>query len=372
MARGQGSLLQLAGCKYWYADYYENGRRKRVSTREENKLDARKVLNRLLAERDEGGTQTDPYLRYGDLRAMLLHNYHERGNKSLKVRANGDETVNGLKQLDDFFSYSPSTPGPYLKDINTETGRQFVRARQREGAGNAVINRSLACLRRMLKLAQEEGKLKAAPVIRLLKEPPARQGVVSAEKFAELLRSLPPRLCPLIVFMYWAGVRVGEALAIEWEQVDLASGFIYLREGETKNDEPRIIPLSSEVAAFLQDIEPKEGRVFVSTNLRKSWQAACVAAGLGTHTPVEGKPYDPHYEGLNIHDLRRTALTEMMRSGVHMFVAMRISGHKDPHVYQRYNIVNTQDLAAAMRLREQWSLTSGGKNSVKNSVKKLK
>ena len=37
--------------------------------------------------------------------------------------------------------------------ISIETGREFVRRRQAEGAGSAVINRSLACLRRMFKLA---------------------------------------------------------------------------------------------------------------------------------------------------------------------------------------------------------------------------
>jgi integrase len=220
-------------------------------------------------------------------------------------------------------------------------------------------------------LAQEEGKLKAAPVIRLLKEPPARQGILPEGKIAELLKNLPATLRRLICFLYWSGVRMAEALAIDWEQVDLPSGFIYLREGKTKNDEPRIIPVPTEVDAFLRDIEPKTGRVFAATNLRKAWQAACVASGLGKHTPVKGKPYDPHCEGLNVHDLRRTALTELTRSGVHMFVAMRISGHKDASVFQRYNIVNTQDLAAAMRLREQLSLTSATAKRVKNSVKTL-
>jgi hypothetical protein len=56
--------------------------------------------------------------------------------------------------------------------ISIETGREFVRQRQADGAGNAVINRSLACLRRMLKLAYEERKVQSLPVIRLLKDPP--------------------------------------------------------------------------------------------------------------------------------------------------------------------------------------------------------
>ena len=369
---GQGALLQLAGCKYWYADYYSGGKRVRVSTREVNKHDVRRVLNKLLADRDAGMPETDRSMRYGDLRAGLIHNYKERGNKSLHLRADGDETVNGLSQLDSFFAYSETDHGPYVRDISTETGRQFVRARQAEGAGNAVINRSLACLRRMLRLAVEDRRLAVAPVIRLLKEPPARQGVVPEEKFDELLAALPSHLRLLICFLYWTAVRQGEAKKIEWEQVDLDEGLIRLRQGETKNDEGRVIPLASAVLALLRDVEPKTGRVFSTTNLRKHWQKACVAVGLGTFTKVEGKPYDPIYTGLHVHDLRRTALTEFTRRGVHMLTSMRISGHKTVAVFQRYNIVNTADIQAAMRLRETAYLGNGGKTvSVKSSVKRL-
>jgi hypothetical protein len=37
-----------------------------------------------------------------DLRSGLIANYIEKGNKSLIVRADGEETVPGLKQVDDF------------------------------------------------------------------------------------------------------------------------------------------------------------------------------------------------------------------------------------------------------------------------------
>ena len=77
---GQGSLIKLPGCKYWYADFYSGGKRIRVSTREESKIDARKVLNKLLADRDAGAPETDRWLAYADIRAGLIHNYKERGN----------------------------------------------------------------------------------------------------------------------------------------------------------------------------------------------------------------------------------------------------------------------------------------------------
>jgi hypothetical protein len=56
------------------------------------------------------------------------------------------------------------------------------------------------------------------------------------------------------------------------------------------------MPLPDALVRMLERIEPREGTVFVATNLRKEWQKACAAAGLGTLTEVGGKP-DPRYTG---------------------------------------------------------------------------
>jgi integrase len=87
--------------------------------------------------------------------------------------------------------------------------------------------------------------------------------------------------------------------------------------------------------------------VFDGTNLRKAWHRACVAAGLGTLTEVKDK--DPVYSGLIVHDLRRSAIRNLIRAGVRETVAMAISGHRTRSVFDRYNIVSTEDIAAAMK-----------------------
>lgn len=354
-AKGEGSLLKVKGCRFWYAQHVHNGKQVRVSTRTEKKMEALAFLRKLMADRDEGrAPMTNARkLFYADLRRGLLDNYVERGNKSLRTTASGEDSIIGLKPLDTFFGYDAAHPGPTVGTINTETSRTFARQRLAEGAGNATINRSLACLRRMLHIAHEDGRIQFVPKIRLLKEPPARNGFLELEKFEELVALLPTHLKPLIVFLYWCGVRVGEALQIEWPQVDLDARLIQLEEEQTKNAEARVVPLPAILVMMLKEITPKAGRVFDGTNLRVEWQKGCAACGLGTRTLVEPEDEDSYqwykYEGLIVHDLRRSAVRNLVNSGVPERVAMKISGHKTRAVFDRYHIVNADDVTNAMR-----------------------
>jgi hypothetical protein len=122
---------------------------------------------------------------------------------------------------------------------------------------------------------------------------------------------------------------------------------------------------------MLEQVDKKESPVFDTTNLRKEWHKACVAASLGTLIKVEGKA-DPRYTGLIIHDLRRSAIKNLMKAGVNEKVAMAISGHKTRDVFDRYHIVDTEDVVEAMRRvqgpsRRRKGLVSNGERTVKTA-----
>lgn len=89
---------------------------------------------------------------------------------------------------------------------------------------------------------------------------------------------------------------------------------IRLEGDQTKNEEQRTVPLPDVLVEMLKPL-PRRGNVFDATNLRKRWHKACVAAGLGALTEVEGRP-DPRYDGLIIHDLRRSATKDLMNAGL--------------------------------------------------------
>jgi integrase len=155
---------------------------------------------------------------------------------------------------------------------------------------------------------------------------------------------------PLFVVGYHTGARRGELTRVQWPQVDFAANRIRLNPGETKNDEPRTLPMYGEMREWL--LMAKEARdlnfpdclwVFVENGcriqtFRKAWTSACDRAGV---------------PGLLFHDLRRSAVRNMVRAGIPEKVAMAISGHKTQSVFQRYNIVSERDPRDAAAKMEQ-------------------
>ena len=144
-----------------------------------------------------------------------------------------------------------------------------------------------------------------------------------------------------------------EILGLKWPQVNLDEGTINLEPGVPKNEEPRIFYMSPELKGMLtelwnQKIETESDVPYVFANrdragrivnMRKSWRNALKDAGLNNKL---------------FHDFRRTAVRNMVRAGIPESVAMKISGHKDRSVFERYNITDEKDLKNAAQLMREY------------------
>jgi integrase len=178
----------------------------------------------------------------------------------------------------------------------------------------------------------------------MLEENNVRKGFLEHEAYVKLRNALPEGVQLLFVVGYHVGCRSGELLKVKWSQVDLVAKRIRLEPGTTKNKQSRHLPIFGEMIERLSLEKQIRDTTFPDCaavfhrhgkpvrNFRKSWDAACKAAGL---------------VGLLFHDLRRTAVRNMVRAGIPEKTAMAISGHKTRSVFDRYNIVNDRDLTDA-------------------------
>jgi hypothetical protein len=77
----------------------------------------------------------------------------------------------------------------------------------------------------------------------MVTETSAGQGFLSDEQYDLLRDTLPDYLRPLFVTGYCTGVRLGELLAIRWDQVDWEQGFIMLSSADTNTGHSRAVPI---------------------------------------------------------------------------------------------------------------------------------
>jgi len=84
-------------------------------------------------------------------------------------------------------------------------------------------------------------------------------------------------------------------------------------------------------------------------DFRKAWASACVTAGLFHVVVADAAGTEKKIPDRLFHDLRRTAVRNMIRAGVDPAVAMKISEHRTRAVFDRYNIISEDDLRVAMQ-----------------------
>src|SRR5215472_1239398 len=331
-ARGEGSLYQPKTSRFIWAACSYHGRKIRFSTGETDWKKAGTVLRKRLAEFSTGIRKPSGHIMFADLRDSLLADYGLNARRSLRFNKQGKPYLDKLDRLKFFERFRAD-------EIDADLIRRYQREQQAKGLSNASINRSVSALRRSFNLAIEDGRLSSAPYFPMLPEAKPRSGFIETDEYEKLAAELPAHLRIILALGFFTGMRLGEITRLEWKQVDFIADTIRLRTGETKSGQGRVVPLVPELRAALLAARNDSPFVCVKDgarvqSFRKAWKSATKRAGL---------------DGLLVHDLRRSAVRALVRSGVAEKIAMQISGHLTRSVFDRYNIVSENDVMDAGR-----------------------
>ena len=230
-----------------------------------------------------------------------------------------------------------------LNDYKVKRRAEFSPMRLGHTVAPATINRELAAIRRLFKLAHTWKRIEENPIVkvRLLKEENIRRRVLSEMEFIQLLRVATPYLKPIYITAYYEPMRKKEILELDWNEVNLKPPVhIFLSGERTKNDESRLIPMHPAVLECLKELQHHKGRVFLRDgqdilDFREAFKRDKQRADI---------------ENFIFHDFRRTAITNLIRAGNPETMVMRWSGHKTREMLVRYFLDGYDDLQ-----RVKWS-----------------
>jgi integrase len=176
------------------------------------------------------------------------------------------------------------------------------------------------------------------------KQPRGRVRWATHEEAETLIAASAPHLAPLVAFLFYTGARVGEALALDWRDVDLKRAHCAFLD--TKNDERRGIYLHPKALAALANLKHRDGRVFRRPDgrlyepkdhsggqIKTAFRSACRRAGL--------KDFHPH-------DCRHTYATWHYMANRDLRALQELGGWKSLAMVQRYAHVSAEHLAASV------------------------
>ncbi|MCJ7797584.1 MAG: site-specific integrase, partial [Thermoleophilia bacterium] len=223
------------------------------------------------------------------------------------------------------------TIGP--ADVETYKARKL-----KDGQAAKSVNNHLTILRKLLNLAAEWGELPHAPRVKQLRVAHGDFQFLSFEETERFVRAAATEWKAFVVTALKTGLRVGELLALKWEDLDLVAGRLLVRrtlwhdqEGTPKGGRTREVPLSNEAIATLKAHRHLKGDyVFCETNgkrlthsrVKSVVPSSCKKAGLAKR--------------LTTHDLRHTFASHLVMRGVALKAVQELLGHATMEMTMRY------------------------------------
>lgn len=168
--------------------------------------------------------------------------------------------------------------------------------------------------------------------IERFREPRPVTRALTAAQASRLLAASEGDARILLLWLFRTGTRIGDALGVEWHQIDLAAGTVRLRIAKT--DEWRVLPLHEELREALANHPARTGRIFPYLSRWRVYRA------LEPVAKAAGIPFTPHMA-------RHSLGTWLNETGAGLRTIMAALGHRDPKSSIRYQDADTEIIRAA-------------------------
>ncbi len=225
-----------------------------------------------------------------------------------------------------------------LDRIGFPQAEQYKAQKLKSKLSPKTVNNHLAILRKLLAVAVEWGALQYIPRIKLLRVPKPEFRFLSFEEAERLVASAESEWAPMLTIALKTGMRIGELLALQWEDVDLVTGRVVVRrtlwngqEGTPKGGRNREVPLSEVAIAVL-----KKHR-----HLRSHYVFCHADGSRLTHSEVKGvvektvrRAGIPQH--LTWHSLRHSFASHLVMRGVPLKAVQELLGHATIDMTMRY------------------------------------
>jgi len=196
-------------------------------------------------------------------------------------------------------------------------------AEQAETRKPGTVAQRLDCFRLVLDFVGLEPNPARDRRVKLPKDVSEEPNPPSDEHYLAISETLLPRWRLLFVTVEQGGLRIGEAIALRWGDVDVAGGRLRLPRSATKTNQSRWVELPPWLMDAIEDTCPLEDRVperlvFQGANLSSAQKAMTRACRLAMI---------PHYSP---HDLRHRRITLWHQAGVPARLLADRAGHSKP------------------------------------------
>jgi integrase len=313
--------------KNWTIGYTVNRKQILEATGTSNKRLAQKILDLRLAEIIEGR------FRLPKSNPPGLKPFSQEFLDSVRHTNTRKRYASSVANLREHFGDIP------LSKFTSEGICDFSEARLAAGVRAATVNRDLAVLRRMLKIAERKRVIAFNPFreVEMLEERKERRQphILTFDEERRLLTAAPDHIRVLAILVLDGGLRSGrEALALKWKDVDFVDDAIKIRQSKTMAG-IRNIPMStrckSELLRWRERLGPEFSEYVFANPQRPEMHLKGVRSAWPTTLKAAGLDYFWEY------DLRHTFASRLTQAGVSPIFVAQIMGHSSSsNILQTY------------------------------------